>query len=73
MTEQMVFDLAQAAKACGVSRDVIRRAIAKGDLSAKRSTKREADGPTWDKGDPAGKHLISRSALEAWFEQLPDA
>ncbi|HJR88962.1 MAG TPA: excisionase family DNA-binding protein [Aeromicrobium sp.] len=52
----------QAAEACNVSLDTIRRAIGKGTLRAKR---------TGDNG--GGKYLISPDALQAWFEELPDA
>lgn len=52
----------QAAEACNVSVDVLRKAINKGALRAKR---------TGDNG--GGKYLISRDALADWFEQLEDA
>jgi len=73
MTDQISYDLGQAAKLCGVSRDTLLRAIAKGDLRAKRSTKREEDNLSGKKGDPAGKHLVTRDALVAWFDSLEDA
>ena len=66
MTDQMFMDLKTAAKACGVGPDTIRRAITSGALRAKRSA-------TAPNGDPVGKHIISRDALVAWFEGLPDA
>lgn len=52
----------QAAEACNVSVDTIRRAINKGTLRAKK---------TGDNG--GGKYLISSGALDDWFEQLEDA
>jgi len=73
MTEQISLDLGQAAKLCGVSRDTLLRAIARGELRAKRSTKRERDSLSGKKGDPAGKHLVTRKAREAWFNSLEDA
>lgn len=52
----------QAAEACNVSLDTIRRAINKGTLRAKRTG---AEG--------GGKYLISPDALAEWFESLEDA
>lgn len=52
----------EAALACGVSLDTIRRAINRGELRAKR-TGRDGGGP----------YLVRVAELEAWFEQLPDA
>ena len=52
----------QAAEACNVSEDTIKRAISTGKLRAKRTG--EAGG---------GKYLISRSALDDWFDGLVDA
>lgn len=52
----------QAAEACNVSVDTIRRAINAGKLRAKR---------TGDGG--GGKYLVSPAALQDWFEQLEDA
>lgn len=71
MTEgQMFLDRDEAARVAGVKLDTIRRAIAKGDLRAKRtSTKTLEDGTTV----PTGKYLISRDALRAWFDGLTDA
>lgn len=66
MTEQMFLDRHEAAEATGVSPDTIRRAIRKGALKAKRSGKNKD-------GDGVGKFLISRKALEDWFEGLEDA
>lgn len=52
----------QAAEACNVSADTIRRSINKGTLRAKR---------TGDAG--GGKYLIDPDALRDWFNQLEDA
>lgn len=52
---------AEAAHACGVSEDTLRRAIHSGRLKAKRT------------GKEGGKHLIRVADLEDWFSQLEDA
>lgn len=51
----------EAAEACGVSEDTIRRAKEAGRLKAKKT------------GSKGGKELYSIAALEAWFEGLIDA
>lgn len=51
----------EAAEACGVSEDTIRRAKEAGRLKAKKT------------GPKGGKELYSIAALEAWFEGLVDA
>ncbi len=56
----------EAAQACGVSLDTIRRSINRGALRAKRTSKNAA-------GEPCGKYLISVAELQAWFDQLEDA
>lgn len=56
----------EAAEEARVSHDTIKRAIAKGELRAKR-TSRDSDG----KG--VGKYLISAEALREWFDALADA
>lgn len=53
---------AEAAEACGVGTDTIRRAINSGALRAKRTGK-----------NGGGKDLIRVADLEAWFETLADA
>lgn len=58
----LYFTREQAAEACNVSLDTIRRAIGSGKLRAKR---------TGDNG--GGKYLIAPAALEDWFAGLPDA
>lgn len=60
--EVLFFTREQAAEVSNTSEDTIRRAINKGTLRAKRlSDSRNA------------KYLISRQALQDWFEQLEDA
>ena len=56
----------EAAEACGVKLDSIRRAINTGKLRAKRSS-------TNAKGEPCGKYLITVAALQAWLDGLEDA
>lgn len=56
----------EAAEACGVKLDSIRRAINTGKLRAKRSSVNA-------KGEPCGKYLIPIAALEAWLAGLEDA
>lgn len=51
----------EAAEACGVSEDTIRRAKEAGRLKAKKT------------GPKGGKELYSIASLEAWFEGLADA
>lgn len=53
---------AEAAEACGVALDTIRRAIKSGALKAKRTGK-----------NGGGKDLIRVSDLEKWFDGLEDA
>ena len=62
MTGQLFFTREEAARMAGVSLDTIRRAINSGKLRAKRTGK-----------DGGGKYLVSRAALEAWFDSLEDA
>lgn len=66
MTDQMFFDRKAAAKMAGVSVDLILREIKAGRLQARRSSQNE-------EGDPVGKYLISRAALEEWYERLESA
>jgi hypothetical protein len=64
--EPMFLDRKAAAKAAGVSVDLLTAAIRTGRLKAKRTSVNEF-------GDPTGKYLITRKALDAWFETLEDA
>jgi len=66
VSDTLYLDRKAAAKACGVSPDYITKAIKAGKLRAKRSGKNED-------GDPVGKYLVSRVALEEWFSGLEDA
>lgn len=60
--EQAYFTREEAAEFLRVSKDSIKRAINSGALRAKRT------GP-----NGGGPYLISRAALDAWFEGLIDA
>lgn len=51
----------EAAEACGVSEDTIRRAKEAGRLKAKKT------------GTKGGKELYSIGSLESWFDGLVDA
>lgn len=51
----------EAAAACGVSEDTIRRSKESGRLKAKKT------------GATGGKELYSIAALTAWFDSLNDA
>jgi hypothetical protein len=64
--EPMFLDRKAAAKAAGVSVDLLTAAIRKGTLRAKRTGVNEH-------GDPTGKYLITREALSAWFDTLESA
>lgn len=62
MTDPMFLTRKQAGEITNTSEDTIRRAINKGTLRAKRV------------GDAKNaRYLVSREALQAWFEQLDDA
>jgi hypothetical protein len=64
--EPLFLDIKAAAKIAGVSPDTLKVAIHKGSLQAKMT------GVNMQ-GDPVGKYLMTREALMAWFETLPDA
>lgn len=66
MSTKLAFTREEAAHACGVSVDTIKRAIAKGHLRAKRSGVN-------DKGGPAGKYLILAADLQTWLDELSAA
>ena len=59
---KVAYNLAEAAAACGVSEQTIRRAAKKRDLLGKR---------TGENG--GGPYLFTRAELEAWVEGLEDA
>lgn len=63
--DALAYTLAQAADLCGVSKELLRRAIKCGDLQCKR-TFVDPDG------EVGGKMLILRKHLEEWLEDLPD-
>lgn len=52
----------EAAEACGVGTDTIRKHIRQGALHAKRA------GP-----GTGGRFIVSPDALRAWYDALPDA
>lgn len=66
MTPRLALTREEAAASCGVSLNTVKRAIAAGHLRAKRSGVN-------DKGDPAGKYLITPEALREWLDGLADA
>lgn len=55
--DALAFTIDAAAAACGVSPDVIRRAIRTGDLPVKY---------------PTSRPVIRRADLDAWLEAAPD-
>lgn len=60
---KLAYTRAEAAEACSVSEDTIKRAIRRGTLRAKRSGE-----------NGGGKYLITATALQAWLEDgLEDA
>lgn len=63
---RLAYNLAEAAAACGMSKDVLRRAIRKGDLRAAKSGRSED-------GEPVGNYVIQVSALQDWLDGLPAA
>lgn len=67
MSGPMFLTREEAAREAGVSLDTIRRAINRGALKAKRTG--------WDdeKKVATGKYLITREALQDWFDGLADA
>jgi hypothetical protein len=67
MTIKLAYTREEAATACGVSVDSIKRAINRGDLRAKRSAKHP------ETGEPTGKYLILAADLQAWLEGLAAA
>lgn len=66
MNIKLALSTEEAAEACAVSKDVIKAAIRRGDLPAKRSGRRE-------NGTGAGKYLIRVADLEAWLDSLEAA
>jgi excisionase family DNA binding protein len=58
MTAPVAYSREEAAKACGLSLDTIRRAINAGDLRAKRAGRRI---------------VVPEESLRDWLKGLPDA
>lgn len=56
LEERKAFNVQQAAELCGVSADVIRRAIARGDLIAIY---------------PTSRPIIKATELDTWLDRLP--
>lgn len=64
--DQLSYSLAGAAGVTGLGSKTIERAIKSGALRAKKTSENE-------NGDPTGRWVILRSALEQWLADLPDA
>ena len=75
MTTRLAFNRKEAAEACGVSEDTIRRAIATGALRAKRTNgqSKKATAEKDPDAKPTGRYLITAKALEEWLEGLEAA
>ncbi|MEA5453253.1 helix-turn-helix domain-containing protein [Sinomonas sp. JGH33] len=56
LEDRKAFNVQQAAELCGVSPDVIRRAIARGDLIARY---------------PSSRPIVEASELDTWLDRLP--
>jgi hypothetical protein len=56
MSDALAYDVSEAARVAGVSVDTLRRAMKKGDLSARY---------------PTSKPVILRTELEAWLLSTP--
>lgn len=67
MNPKLAYTRDEAAAACGVSVDSIKRAIARGHLKAKRSSVHD------ETGEPTGKYLILAGDLQAWLDELSAA
>lgn len=63
---RLAYSRKEAAAAVGVSVDLIDQAIARGGLRAKRSS-------VGRDGRPAGRYLITETALREWLDSLEDA
>lgn len=64
---KLAYNVDEAAAACGVSRDTIKRAIGAGNLKASKTSRNEKTG------EPVGRLVITAKALEAWLEGLAAA
>jgi hypothetical protein len=63
---KLSYTLEQAADETSLSADTLKKAIRKGDLKSKRSSRDE-------NGDGVGKYLILGRDLQAYLDQLADA
>lgn len=70
---KLALNVEEAATATGLSTDTIKKAIRAGHLAAKRSSRLTVDSMRGDKGDPAGRYLITVGALTDWLDGLADA
>jgi len=66
-TRVLAYSIKGAAEAVSMSDDSIRRAIAAGDLRAKRVGKPDAAG------NPTGAYRITAAALDKWIQGWSDA
>ena len=75
MTTRLAYTRTQAAEACGVSPDTIRRAIATGALRAKRTSgqSKKAARDKDPNAKPTGRYLITAKDLQAWLDGLEAA
>lgn len=62
--DPLFLDVKALVKKTSMGRDVITEAIRSGQLQAKRRTKLDENGNKI----PVGKYLVSRQALEEWFD-----
>lgn len=60
---KLSYNMAEAVAATGLSEKTIKRAIARGDLVARKSDRD-------DDGNPKGVYVIQAKALEAWLDGL---
>ena len=72
MSTRLAYSRKEAAEACGVSEDTIRRAINSGALRAKRTNGQSAKAAS-NKERPAGRYIITAKDLQAWLEGLEAA
>lgn len=70
MTIKLALTVPEAAAACSVTEDAIRTAIRRGQLKAKRQTRRQNGESA---GEGFGKILIPVQALEDYISELADA
>lgn len=64
MVQKISYNMAEAVAATGLSAKKIQRAIAKGDLAARKS------GEVGPDGKATGVYVIQAKALEAWIDGM---